>query len=118
MKDAALVSIIKCAELEEPNEQDVTLLVGGFLVSGKVISFEKYSQHHPITESIAAAFDEADKALTEEQIAELGRPNFIHLSGAKYFIPGQQPIPNGDGVFARISLSAVHGFHLGSLQVA
>jgi len=59
MKDIMLISLVKLAMAETPSEQDVTLVVGGFLVSGYVISYEKYVQHHQLTNTI----DEALKQL-------------------------------------------------------
>lgn len=113
MKDFVLVSLITLAEAESPLEHGVTLIVGGFLVSGFVVSYEKYMQHNPTTQSIETALqtvipDSADTTKNE--------CNFIHLRDAKYFTPGANPIPENMGLFIRLSLDSIQGFSIGILK--
>lgn len=116
MKDIMLVSLITLAAEEPPIEHDVTLLVGGFLISGFVISYEKYVQHHPTTAGFESAIQQIQ---TEENLESTEyNDNFIHLRDAKYYVPGANPIPGNMGVFVRISLEAIQGFSFGKLEVA
>lgn len=110
MKDVMLVSLIALAEAETPIEHDVTLLVGGFLVSGSVMSFKKYLEHHQTTSGIGAAMEEIDTANPEPPKKTY---NFIHLRDAKYYLPGANPIPGNMSLIVRISLESVHGFSFG-----
>lgn len=117
MKDVMLISLIALAKAENPIEQDVTLLVGGFLVSGFVVSYENYVKHHQITESIETAFEELRKVPTPEgEEPADDSPNFIHLRDAKYYHTSGNPIPGNTGVYVRLSLESVHGFSFGKLQ--
>lgn len=118
MKDVMLLSLIAMASAEEPVEHDVTLIVGGFLVSGYVISYDKYVNHHQTTAELEEIFKELRKApVPEGKEAVDNSPNFIHLRDAKYYLPGVNPIPGNMGVFVRIPLESVHGFTFGKLQV-
>ncbi len=112
MKDLILLSLIISAEADPPMEQDVTLLVGGFLVSGFVISYDKYVQHH---ETIATIESAIQKVKAENPEPTEKTTNFIHLRDAKYYTPGGAPIPGNTGVFVRLSLESIRGFTLGSL---
>lgn len=113
MKDVILVSLIVLAEAGNETEHDVTLIVGGFLVSGYVISYKKYLEHHGTTKSIGLSLD---KIIESEPSPPEKTYNFIHLRDAKYFVPGNQPIPANMGIFVRIPLESVHGFSFGVLQ--
>jgi hypothetical protein len=115
MKDVMLISLITLAEADPPMEHDITLLVGGFLVSGFVISYEKYVHHHQTTAGIESAIKQfnADNPEPTEKTY-----NFIHLRDAKYYVPGANPIPGNMGVFVRISLESIHGFSFGKLELA
>ena len=113
MKDVMLISLIALAEADPPMEHDVTLLVGGFLVSGFVTSYEKYAQHHQTTAGIESAIQQAAADAPEPTEKTY---NFIHLRDAKYYTPGAAPIPGNMGLFVRISLHSVHGFSFGKLE--
>ena len=112
MKDVMLISLIAMAEAETPMEQDVTLIVGGFLISGFVVSYKKYCEHSPITSGINNALDEVTASDIEPPEKTY---NFIHLRDAKYYHTSGNPIPGNTGVFVRIPLESIHGFSLGKL---
>lgn len=120
MKDPLLVSLIILAEsdppkeLDAPMEIDITLIVGGFLVSGYVISTKKYMQHHSTTAAISKAVEmcKDENLKTEEKSYD-----YIHLRDAKYYVPGSNPIPGNMGVFVRIPLESVQGFSFGKLNI-
>lgn len=115
--DPILIATIALAEADPATEADVTLVAGGFLISGFVISFQKYMKHHVIVEGTARALarvSEEDPANKDEPEAS-GR-NFIHLRDAKYYMPGAPAVPGNTGVFCRIRLDAVTGFSFGKLE--
>jgi hypothetical protein len=119
MKDPILEVLIDLAEseTEKPIEQDITLIVGGFLVSGYIISSKKYMDHHETTKRIYLA---KEKIIAEDS-AETPEPpdetyNFIHLRNAKYYLPGAKPIPGNISIYVRISLESVNGFSFGTLD--
>ena len=123
MKDFVLEMLVRMAE-EENIEHDVTLLVGGFLVSGFVTTTDKYLQHHPTLKAGWTLLQE-NKTTTESKQPDAApseinedRPDFIHLRNAKYFVPGQPAIPGNADVYCRIALNAVHGFSFGKLSAA
>jgi len=119
MKDSMLLMAIILAEQEPPKETDITLFVGGFLVSGYIISKKKYCTHHPISEGVSEILEKARKSeLPEdivEDIVEDKVRNFIHLRDAKIFIPGQIPIP---GNYCRIQLESISAFFFGTLNTS
>lgn len=119
MKDPMLLGLILMAGQKEPLEQDVTLNVGGFLVSGYVVSYERYVKHHQTTEALDIAFEQLSKTPNPEPPELLDNtPNYIHLRDAKYYLPGVEPIPGNMGLFVRVPLTSVHGFSFGKLEAA
>lgn len=123
-RDQLIEGLVRLAESFEEGEPktgveiQITLATGGFLVSGIIISKSAFMKTNPITEP----FDRIEK----EEISKLppsevkqddGIRRFIHLKDAKYFIPGQKPIPTtGPGIFWRGRISAVNGFNFGVLR--
>ncbi|NID14981.1 hypothetical protein [Luteibacter yeojuensis] len=98
---------------------DVTLAVGGILVSGYVVSADKYYEHHPV----AKAFGDGIKQLMEQEKAENGNDEgspptmFIHLRNARYWHPGGNAIPTGsEGIFVRVKIEDVSAFNFGSIS--
>lgn len=112
----------------------VTLHVGGFLVSGYVISgreyFEEFSQiiqaglpdafGDENKESIAESFRrlsdqyQLEGVAPEEAVAQ-GRYRFVHLRNAMFLHPSGDPIPSNVGMLWRTKLETVDGFTLGML---
>jgi hypothetical protein len=117
MNDGVLMLAICASKSEPPLEQPVTLIVGGLLVSGYVISYETYLKHHPLTQELAAAENDWAERHPEEAAVEYP-PQFLHLRDARYFAPGQTPVPAEGTVYCRLSLDAIQGFSLGVLEVA
>lgn len=108
----------------------VTLSTGGLLVSGELISaqwyFEQLGQQltkaeapAPAFAKIADRFREAVKtALDASNKGENPHfdPNFVHLMGARFYAPGQLPIPSDqEGILWRGRISAVDGISIGGL---
>jgi hypothetical protein len=117
MKDLLLTTLISTAEADEPTETDITLVVGGFLVSGLVISAKKYMEHHPITKVFWETLEKARSEMPPPEEGEDTSPNFIHLRDAKFFTPGGNPIPQNQPIYWRGPLESVHGFSFGVLSV-
>lgn len=118
MKDALLELMVKLSEAEKPIEIAITLIVDGFLVSGYIVSKEGFMKHSEIT---AAIEDNVKKAIEKQVKVEAeaendGERQFIHLKEAKYFAPGQPPIPGDSSLYCRIPLEKVSGFNIGILK--
>lgn len=116
-------------------ETPITLLAGGMAVSGVIISAASYmektgaqlsaavkSHDAKLAQTIADSFaalkqDVEEQSLAADQTGTLSA-RFIHLQHAKYYVPGQDPLPsNADGVLWRGRLSEVSGFTLGEFSV-
>jgi hypothetical protein len=128
--DGLLQLLISYSELGI--ETPVTLLTGGMTVSGVIVSAATYMEN--TGEQLSAALRSHDARLAEivsqsfeqlkQDVEEQSRAadeagslsaRFIHLKNAKYFIPGQDGLPNNvDGIFWRGRLNAISGFSLGS----
>lgn len=119
MRDPLLEFVVKLSESAEPLESDVTLVVGGFLISGFVVSRRKYMMHHPLTKALedAADADPPDENDPQEPVDPEKR-RFIHLRDAKCYVPGQPAIPGNAGMYYRIPISNVSGFSFGLLAPA
>jgi hypothetical protein len=116
-------------------EIGITLQIGGLLVSGILVGGDKYFEG--FGEDIAAAkSDDKESAETHRTaFAKLGErykqhpeaegteqnrplPLFIHLKNAKFYSPGEKPIPANGGVWWRGRISEVSAFILGVLETA
>jgi hypothetical protein len=118
MSDTLLLVVINLAEADEPVETDVTLIAGGFLISGSVVSARKYFTHNAVA-TMTGMIEQikTEAARQENSPVEPAKGNFIHLKDARYYTPGQNPIPSNTGVFCRVSLDAISGFSFGRLSV-
>lgn len=124
MADELLQFIAGLVNKEKSSNEkiQVTLNVSGLLVSGYIIPASDFIEQYPLTAKIKEAAEELEKKSGSHPSDSLNsepkykRPEFIHLSGAKYFSPGVKPVPDGDGLFVRINLSSVSSFHFGMLQ--
>jgi hypothetical protein len=116
-----LVSIVNTSDIEF----GITLVLGGSVVSGRLIGGKKYF------EAFAADFAEAWPSETKSEIrralaskaeiydnsrdAQTAPPQFIHLADARCYYPGSH-LPNNRGVLWRGKINAVSGFSLGALS--
>ena len=118
MSDSLLLAVINLAEAEVPVETDVTLVVGGFLISGTAVSAKRYFMHNAVS-AMAGMMEQVknEASRREANRAETIKKTYIHLKDARYYTPGQNPIPSNMGVFCRISLDAIAGFSFGRLSV-
>jgi hypothetical protein len=123
MYDPLLEHIIDLAEAETPVEAEVTLIVGGMLVTGRVVSEETYMAHHALTRAWLELDDESEDG-SDVEASEEGDDEdeedddgdsddeivFVHLRNARMHAPGQPA--GGTGAYCRISLADVTGFSL------
>jgi len=101
-------------------EFDITLIVGGLLVSGTVVSADKYFDG--ASTEFVNTFPEAERAgikkaftLPKPEPDEQNDPELpvhIHLRNARFFHPGGDGIPTNRGVWWRGRLSQVQGYIL------
>ena len=126
MHDSLLEHVIALAEEDTPIEAEVTLIVGGMLVTGHVIGYDAYMAHHPLTKAfLEASSEDEDEADAEEDVGTDGEEAdddsdeeedfddegaYVHLRDAHCHAPGQAPA--GNASFYRIALSDVSGFSL------
>jgi hypothetical protein len=113
----------------------VTLNVGGYLVSGYVISGKEYFEEFAelVARGLPDAFDEERKQTiaksfnnlrniydtTEDRVEDViaqGGYNFVHLRDALFLHPSGDTIPSTSGMLWRTKLEAVDGFTLGMLR--
>lgn len=129
--DGLLQLLISYSELGI--ETPVTLLTGGMTVSGVIVSAASYMENTgaqlsaalkshdaaKLAETVAQSFAQLKQDVEAQSRAadEAGQltARFIHLKNARYFIPGQDGLPNNtDGIYWRGRLSAISGFSLGA----
>lgn len=108
-------------------EMDITLTVGGFLVSGVLVSGKRFFDEKLAGSTIGGNVDESladtfrnyfrsfGKIYDEAQTEDLPLPSFIHLRDARFFHNSGTPIPSNGGVWWRGRISQIQGFHLARL---
>ena len=123
-----LQQLVEITNAESFEGVQITLQVGGLLVSGNLVSRDKYFEDgmakapmSPFSTSPdnsrwvvenfgAEAFREAEKSYVGPI-----RTWFVHLRDAKVFHPGGAPLPGNQGIWWRGKISAVDGFFFGGL---
>jgi len=113
----------------------ITLIMGGFLVSGSLMGGKEYFEAlgQEMADSAKDFVDEPEHAefygKSFSQFADIydeidgddedkkprPAPSFIHLSNARFYVPGGNPIPGNKGVLWRGRLAQVSGFNIGIL---
>lgn len=112
-------------------EIGVTLTVGGFLVSGTMMSGHKYFElfgrdfasgclagaDAEVINSVASSFARHGTMYTEARANEtpLPEPGFVHLRDAKLWGLKGETLPTDTGMLWRGRLSEVSGFVLGTI---
>jgi hypothetical protein len=98
-----------------------TFILSGCLVSGKVISFQKFIEENEAYSAILNTAKDGAKNLepdefSEESVEQLFNPKdeFIHLKDAKVYL-GVNPIPTKEGVYIRLAVDSIQGFSLGEI---
>lgn len=119
MKDGILEFLVYMAETEKFSI-GITVVVDGFLVSGTIISKDEFMESNPITAKmaeIAKTDDATSDASGSSDVPDPRERRFIHLKNAFYFTPGQKPVPDNSGVYCRLRIDAISGFHFGVLEL-
>jgi len=108
----------------------VTLNVGGFLISGVLVSGKEYFDG--LGGDVASGVDDSEAAsLIQETFNKYGaiydiddvkgkeeglpRPAYIHMRDARFFSTSGEPVPSNQGVWWRGRIGEVQGFVLGCL---
>lgn len=120
-----LVNIVNKSQLKF----GITLNVGGFLISGELISgkdyFEKFGSEFasPFQGKVTkSAKEKIKKMITDyggiydKKQKEIDFPAYIHLKDAKFFSTTGKPIPYNQTVLWRSRIAEIQGFILGSLR--
>jgi len=135
MSHDILLKIIRDIAVSERDETDgqskrfITVLIGGMLVSGYIVSQKDFHLHNQFTDMISEV---VDSVLTQRfrELAKLpeGEPVdgsvnkgaetlFLHLAGARFHVPGNCiPRIDLDGVYWRGRLDMIAGFFFGALE--
>jgi hypothetical protein len=124
--DWFLQTLVNLANTGDGNiEIGMTLLVGGFLVSGKMVGGGKYFDGfaRDLASSLADQTN-AEKIRTSfSQFGEIYKTDavnppstaYVHLMEARFFNTAGNPIPANRGVWWRGRLAEVSGFMIGIL---
>lgn len=105
----------------------LTLQVGGLIVSGTVISGNKYFQEFSDQFCTAIVNDEIRDDFRKyfsmnqdiykgdrENNDNVPLPSFIHVRNARFYHPGGDPLPSNGGILWRGRIAEVDGFFLGA----
>ncbi|CAM6926206.1 Gas vesicle protein [Enterobacter asburiae] len=120
MKDSALSHLVLCANLNAA--VDVTLIIGGQVVAGQLVSGKEYAEtmagnlrsanaSEDLKDAMASFFD----SLAQEYRNEEGHSiplNFLHIRNPAY-LRGDGGWTNVQGTIVRIPIEKVSGFSLG-----
>jgi hypothetical protein len=127
--DPMLKTFVRFAE-EQDLSLGVTLTIHGLLISGNIISYQKYLEgiaqgfesatgKQEIGQILAESFrnvsQEYLKIRKQEGLEELPYLQYIHLSDARFRF-GNSVVPPETGVYWRGRLDEIDGFFLGIIQ--
>jgi hypothetical protein len=105
---------------------EITLQVGGLLLSGTLIDARTYFANSGIRGVLERRLDAGDPEAARDQITKWASDfysddrerslSYVHLKNARFFSPGCfEPMPRASGRWWRGRLSEVSGFMLGGL---
>jgi hypothetical protein len=109
-------------------ETGVTLSVGGFLISGFLVSGKRYFEYIASDESLAGLNEDYRESVSKYYLTfgsiygvqsdneNPPLPTFLHLRGARYFHHAGKAIPTNSGIWWRGRLSEIQGFSIGTLS--
>lgn len=108
------------AEGGQPETLDITLNVGGILITGTLVSRAAFIQAVPVMKGTVGALDE--KMTKEDREARDKRydRHYIHLTNARFVYPDGRTIPGsaGAGIEWRGRLNRVDGWTIGRFMPA
>lgn len=123
MEDKLLLMIIGSSQMLADKtdgrfEPSITIVCGGVIVSGIIISAREYVRSSSILDTIGETFDEVPRQVGEPSGFEnLHEEGFIHLREAQFFFPGQVPIP-ANGMYFRARIADINGYTFNRFQVS
>ena len=115
-RDSLLEAIVKIAEDLPPTDPHevfhVTLMIGGMLVTGRIISHDEYIRHHVFVEKLWDKYPRPESEMPpHKRVTGEGERWCIHLADARFSLPGQVATPlTVPGGYWRGRLSEVSGF--------
>ncbi|NOT86551.1 MAG: hypothetical protein HOP03_00040 [Lysobacter sp.] len=116
MRDGLLEIIVRFSEGDDALEMPITLIVGGLLVTGHIISKKKYVEQNTLTAHIKKLMESIPEEDNTPEPEDDGKREYIHLRDARYLSPGQGPLPSTGSIQCRIKLSDVSGFNFGNFS--
>ncbi|MGB7925598.1 MAG: hypothetical protein WCF57_20335 [Pyrinomonadaceae bacterium] len=99
---------------DEERSIQITLSFGGLLISGWLISRDRYFEDVPIMKSMREKVESKYPPATEKEVPVQGR-DFIHLRDARFIESGRTIPTQGRGIHWRGRLDRVDGFMIGAL---
>jgi hypothetical protein len=127
--DWFLGSLVNAANAND-TEIGITLLTGGFLVSGLLVGGAKYFEacgqdfddafpaDQDSKESLRQVFSVSGEIYKQDETTTLAPPGYIHLKQARFYSTNGMPIPGNRVVWWRGRLTEISGFSPGSLNAA
>jgi len=110
-------------------ELDITLTVGGFLISGTLAGVRQYFDdlgayfaspfdNKKSSEIVSATFQKiGDQCACVSPSEQTETPSYIHLKNARFFNAAGKPLGPEEGCWWRGRLSEVQGFSPGKVEV-
>jgi hypothetical protein len=125
--DWLLQRFVRLINATSKGEMGVTLLIGGSLISGQLISGRAYIGalaeqfverlvDPGVGESMGEFVRMAGSVYLGSQDGSVPDPVFIHLRDAKVFHPSGHSIPTNEGVLWRGRISHIEGFFFGQMS--
>lgn len=118
-----IVASERAAKMEEYPEHertlDITLNVGGLIITGTLISRAAFIETVPVIKSTIGKIDEGLSAEVKTKRDESYDRHFIHLKNAKFITADGRTIPGtGDGIEWRGRLNRIDGWTIGRFTPA
>lgn len=118
-KDGVLSTFVNAANNHE-FELDITLVTGGAVVTGTLVSAEEYFKE--LSESFEGGNDVSEelgerfKQTSESASGGEGEAQFIHMKKTKVYLGDSKPTPSKGDILWRGKLSEVDSFFLGKIS--
>jgi hypothetical protein len=104
------------APTDAPPPIQITLNIGGLIVTGTLISRRAFIQDVPLMQSTIGAWEES-RSDEEKEAEDPGYDrHFIHMKDARFIFPNSEPVPKNHGMYWRGQLNRVDGWTVGSFQ--
>ncbi len=122
-KDWVLLRLVDLVNVSEQAEINITLHVGGTLVSGLLVGgkawFDAFgkdmAKHWAGDEELAQTFSRMGALYYDQPETARPAPSYLHLKNACFVSSGDSRIPSRGGIWWRGRISEVAGFTIGVL---